>query len=186
MVKWYNHLNETVGPVLLDTRTIQNRVRELAAQITRDYQGKTPHLIGILKGASIFHADLVRSIDLGVTFDFMAVGSYGSDIKTSGEVRFLKDLDESPEGKDVLVVEDIFDTGLTLHYLLNNLASRGPKSLKVVALLSKPSRKQIEVKVDYVGFEIPDKFVIGYGLDYSQRYRNLPDIRVLKLAGEAS
>jgi hypoxanthine phosphoribosyltransferase len=186
MVKWYNHLNETVGPVLLDTKTIQNRVRELAAQITRDYQGKTPHLIGILKGASIFHADLVRSIDLGVTFDFMAVGSYGSDIKTSGEVRFLKDLDESPEGKDVLVVEDIFDTGLTLHYLLNNLASRGPKSLKVVALLSKPSRKQIEVRVDYVGFEIPDKFVIGYGLDYSQRYRNLPDIRVLKLAQEGS
>jgi hypoxanthine phosphoribosyltransferase len=182
MVNWYNHLNETVGPVLLDAITIQTRVRELAAQITRDYRGKTPHLIGILKGASIFHADLVRSIDLGVTFDFMAVGSYGSDVKSSGEVRFLKDLDESPEGKDVLVVEDIFDTGLTLHYLLNNLASRSPKSLKVVALLSKPSRRQIEVPVDYVGFEIPDQFVIGYGLDYSQRYRNLPDIRVLSLA----
>lgn len=186
MVKWYNHLNETVGPVLLDSETIQNRVRELAAQITNDYQGKSPHLIGILKGASIFHADLVRSIDLGVTFDFMAVGSYGSDVKTSGEVRILKDLDESLEGKDVLVVEDIFDTGLTLHYLLNNLASRGPRSLKVAALLSKPSRRVLEVAVDYVGFEIPDQFVIGYGLDYSQRYRNLPDICILKLAGDSA
>ena len=182
MVKWYNHLNETVGPVLLGSEVIQKRVRELAAQITRDYHGKSPHLIGILKGASIFHADLVRSIDLGVTFDFMAVGSYGSDVKSSGEVRILKDLDESPQGKDVLVVEDIFDTGLTLHYLLNNLESRGPKSLKVVSLLSKPSRRVIQVAVDYIGFEIPDHFVIGYGLDYSQRYRNLPDIRVLKLA----
>jgi hypoxanthine phosphoribosyltransferase len=181
MVNWYNCPNETVGPVLLDAATIQRRVRELAAQITGDYVGKNPHLIGILKGASIFHADLVRSIDLGVTFDFMAVGSYGSDVKSSGEVRFLKDLDESPEGKDVLVVEDIFDTGLTLHYLLNNLASRSPKSLKVVALLSKPSRRQVDVPVDYVGFEIPDQFVIGYGLDYSQRYRNLPDIRLLKI-----
>ncbi len=182
MVKWYRHLNETVGPTLLDSAAIQKRVRELAAQITKDYEGKTPHLIGILKGASIFHADLVRNINLGVTIDFMAVGSYGSGIKTSGEVRILKDLDESLEGKDVLVVEDIFDTGLTLHYLLNNLASRGPRSLKVVALLSKPSRRQIQVPVDYIGFEIPDQFVIGYGLDYSQRYRNLPDIRVLKLA----
>ncbi len=181
MVKWYRHLNEIVGPVLLDSATIQKRVRELAEQITRDYEGKTPHLIGILKGASIFHADLVRYINLGVTFDFMAVGSYGTGVKSSGEVRILKDLDESLEGKDVLVVEDIFDTGLTLHYLLNNLASRGPRSLRVASLLSKPSRRQIEVPVDYVGFEIPDQFVIGYGLDYSQRYRNLPDIRILKL-----
>jgi len=184
MVKWYSHLNETVGPILLDSATIQKRVLELAEQITRDYKGKTPHLIGILKGASIFHADLVRYIDLGVTFDFMAVGSYGSAVKSSGEVRILKDLDESLEGKDVLVVEDIFDTGLTLHYLLNNLSSRGPRSLKVVSLLSKPSRREIEVQVDYVGFEIPDQFVIGYGLDYSQRYRNLPDIRILKLSAE--
>ncbi len=182
MVKWYSHLNETVGQILLDSATIQKKVRELAAQITRDYEGKTPHLIGILKGASIFHADLVRYINLGVTFDFMAVGSYGSAVKSSGEVRILKDLDESLEGKDVLVVEDIFDTGLTLHYLLNNLSSRGPRSLKVVSLLSKPSRREIEVPVDYVGFEIPDHFVIGYGLDYSQRYRNLPDIRILKIS----
>ena len=178
--------NHNLDRILIDSAAIQKRVRAMGEQITRDYQGKSPLLVAILKGASIFHADLVRSIDLGVTFDFMAVGSYGSDVKSSGEVRFLKDLDESPEGKDVLVVEDIFDTGLTLHYLLNNLASRGPRSLKVVALLSKPSRRQIEVPVDYVGFEIPDQFVIGYGLDYNQRYRNLPDIRVLQLASNGS
>jgi len=178
--------NERVGPVLIDAHSIRARVRELGAQITRDYRGKTPHLIGILKGASIFHADLVRAIDLVVSFDFIAVGSYGEDTKTSGEVRILKDLDESLEGRDVLLVEDIVDTGLTLHYILQNLQSRGPNSLKVVALLNKPSRRQIEVKVDYVGFTIPDDFVIGYGLDHSQRYRNLPDICVLRSEGEGS
>lgn len=182
-INWYSHLNETVNEILLDSETIQNRVRELGAQITRDYQNRTPHLIGILKGASIFHADLVRSIDLGVSFDFMAVGSYGAGTKTSGEVRILKDLDESLEGKDVLLVEDILDTGLTLHYLLQNLESRGPGSLRVVALLNKPARREIEVPVDYVGFDIPDRFVVGYGLDFNQRYRNLPNICILKLNG---
>jgi hypoxanthine phosphoribosyltransferase len=180
-VHWFQHLNEEVGEVLLDSETIQRRVRELGAAITRDYRGKTPHLIGILKGASIFHADLVRAIDLGVSFDFMAVGSYGASTKTSGEVRILKDLDESLEGKDVLVVEDILDTGLTLHYLLQNLGSRGPKSVRVVALLNKQSRREIEVAADYVGFEIPDHFVVGYGLDFNQRYRNLPNISILRL-----
>jgi hypoxanthine phosphoribosyltransferase len=180
-INWYEHLNETVGPVLLDSRTIQRRVRELGAQITKDYEDKSPHLIGILKGASIFHADLVRAIDLGVSFDFIAVGSYGSSVKSSGEVRILKDLDESLEGKDVLLVEDILDTGLTLHYIRQNLQSRGPKSLGVVALLNKPSRRQIEVQADYIGFEIPDQFVVGYGLDFGQRYRNLPDICILNL-----
>jgi len=185
-VNWYSDLNETVGEVLLNSKTIQKRVRELGAQITRDYQGKTPHLIGILKGASIFHADLVRSIDLGVSFDFIAVGSYGTATKSSGEVRILKDLDESLEGKDVLLVEDILDTGLTLHYLLQNLESRGPKSLKVVSLLNKPSRREIEVPVDYIGFDIPDQFVIGYGLDFNQRYRNLPDICILRVNGNSA
>jgi hypoxanthine phosphoribosyltransferase len=180
-VHWFQHLNEEVGEVLLDSETIQRRVRELGAAITRDYRGKTPHLIGILKGACIFHADLVRAIDLGVSFDFMAVGSYGASTKTSGEVRILKDLDESLEGKDVLVVEDILDTGLTLHYLLQNLGSRGPKSVRVVALLNKQSRREIEVAADYVGFEIPDHFVVGYGLDFNQRYRNLPNISILRL-----
>jgi hypoxanthine phosphoribosyltransferase len=136
-------------------------------------------LIGILRGASIFHADLVRSIDLGVSMDFIAVGSYGASTFSSGEVRILKDLDESLEGRDVLLVEDIVDTGLTLHYLLQNLQARGPASLRVVALLNKPSRRKVEVLLDYVGFEIPDQFVVGYGLDYNQRYRNLPEICVL-------
>jgi hypoxanthine phosphoribosyltransferase len=153
----------------------------MGGQISRDYRGKTPHVIGILKGASIFHADLVRAIDLELSFDFIAVCSYGKLTKSSGEVRILKDLDESPEGKDVLLVEDIVDSGLTLHYLLQNLQARDPKSLKLVALLNKPSRREIEVPLDYVGFDIPDEFVVGYGLDYDQRYRNLPDLCVLKI-----
>jgi hypoxanthine phosphoribosyltransferase len=171
-----------LGPVLLDSGTIQRRVRELGARITRDYRDKSPHLVGILKGATIFHADLVRAIDLTVSFDFIAVSSYGSSAESSGEVRILKDLDESLEGKDVLLVEDILDTGLTVHYLLHNLQSRNPKSLGLVALLNKPSRRRIEVKADYVGFEIEDRFVVGYGLDFNQRYRNLPDIRILDLS----
>lgn len=176
----YAHLDETIEGVLLDANTIQKRVHELGVQITRDYAGKTPHLIAILKGASIFHADLVRCIDLGVSFDFIALGSYGASTLSSGEVRILKDLDESLEGRDVVVVEDILDTGLTLHYLLQNMESRGPKSVKVAVLLNKPSRRQIQVRADYVGFEIPDHFVVGYGLDHDQRYRNLPDICTLK------
>ena len=171
---------ESVGPVLLDTQTIQKRVMELGARIAEDYRGRKPLLIGILKGASIFHADLVRAIDLELSFDFIAVASYGDLTKSSGEVRILKDLDESVEGKDVLVVEDIVDTGLTLQYLLQSLRTRNPESVKIVALLSKPSRREIEVPVDYIGFEIPDEFVVGYGLDYNQQYRNLRDIRILQ------
>lgn len=178
----HRRADETVGRVLLDSRTIRKRVRELGTQIRRDYQGKMPHLIGILKGACIFHADLVRSIDLDVTIDFIALGSYGESAKSSGEVRLLKDLDESLDGRDVLLVEDILDTGLTVHYILQNLESRGPRSLKVVALLNKPSRRQIEIQADYVGFEIGDQFVVGYGLDFGQRYRNLKDIRILSRA----
>jgi len=174
-----NDLNEPAGAVLLDSRTIQRRVRELGAQITQDYRERAPHLIAILKGACIFHADLVRSIHLNLSMDFIALGSYGESSRPSGEVRLLKDLDESLEGRDVLLVEDILDTGLTVNYILQNLASRGPRSLKVVALLNKPSRRQIDVPADYVGFEIPDQFVVGYGLDYNQRFRNLPDIRIL-------
>ena len=170
----------SIGPVLLDSQTIQKRVHELGYRITRDYRGKTPHLICILKGASIFHADLMRSIDLELSSDFIAVASYGKQTKSSGNVRILKDLEEKIEGRDVLLVEDIVDTGLTLHYLLQNLESRGPESLKTVALLSKPSRREIEVPVEYLGFDIPDEFVVGYGLDFDQRYRNLQDIRILQ------
>ncbi len=180
-INWFSHLNESVGAVLLDSKTIQKRVRELGIEITRDYRGKNPHLIVILKGACIFFSDLIRSIDVGISTDFLAVGSYGASTESHGEVRFLKDLDESIEGKEVLVVEDILDTGLTLHYLLQNLQSRNPRSLRVVALLNKPVRRRIQVPAHYVGFEISDRFVVGYGLDYNQRYRNLPDIRVLSL-----
>jgi len=180
-VEGKHNTNQWLGPVLIDADAIRRRVQELGAQITADYLGKAPHLIGVLKGATIFHADLVRAIDLAVSVDFIAVASYGSGIKTSGEVRILKDLDESVEGKDVLLVEDILDTGLTLHYLLENLQSRNPRSLRIVSLLSKPSRRLIEVRADYVGFEVPDKFVVGYGLDFDQRYRNLPYICELNL-----
>jgi len=138
-------------------------------------------MIAILKGASIFHADLVRVIDLGLSVDFIAVATYGSSVTSSGEVRFLTDLDESIAGRDVLLVEDILDTGLTLRYLQQNLLSRGPESLKVVALLHKQSRREIQISADYVGFDIPDHFVVGYGLDFDQRFRNLPDIRILNL-----
>ena len=170
----------SIGPILLDSQTIRKRVRELGSRITADYRGKIPHLICILKGASIFHADLIRAIDLELSSDFIAVGSYGKRTKSSGEVRILKDLDESLEGRDVVLVEDIVDTGLTLNYLQQNLKSRGPQSLKTIALLNKPSRREIEVPVEYVGFTIPDEFVVGYGLDFNQRYRNLPDIHVLQ------
>jgi hypoxanthine phosphoribosyltransferase len=173
-------LGESIGPILLDAQKIHKRVRELGNQITRDFIGKSPHLIGILKGASIFHSDLVRSIDLELSFDFIAVGSYGNRTSSSGEVRILKDLDESIKERDVILVEDIVDTGLTLHYLLQNLSTRDPLSLKTVALLNKPSRRKIEVPVEYVGFDIPDEFVVGYGLDYAQKYRNLSDIFILR------
>jgi hypoxanthine phosphoribosyltransferase len=172
---------ESIGPILLDGQTIQNRVIEMGTQIARDYEGKTPHLVAILKGASIFHADLVRAIGLPLSVDFIAVGSYGKRDTSSGEVRILKDLDDSLERKDVLLVEDIVDTGLTLHYLMQNLKARNPHSLKMVTLLNKPARRKIDVHMDYVGFDIPDEFVVGYGLDYDQRYRNLPDIHILRI-----
>jgi hypoxanthine phosphoribosyltransferase len=173
--------NASIGSVLLDSGTIQRRVREIGIQITKDYRGKMPYSICILKGASIFHADLIRAIELELSFDFIAVGSYGQLTESSGEVRIVKDLDESIEDKDVLLVEDIVDTGLTIHYLRKNLLSRGPRSLKIATLLNKASRREIDVPVDYIGFDIPDEFVVGYGLDYAQRYRNLPDIRFLSI-----
>jgi hypoxanthine phosphoribosyltransferase len=178
------HPNQ-LGRVLLDSDSIQQRVRELGAQITADYAGKTPVVIAILKGASIFHADLVRAIDLPVSFDFMAVGSYGASTQSSGEVRILKDLDQSIERKDVILVEDILDTGLTLNYLRHNLQNRGPSSIRIAVLLNKSSRRLVDVPADYIGFDIPDDFVIGYGLDYDQKYRNLPEVLVLdNTAGE--
>jgi hypoxanthine phosphoribosyltransferase len=159
--------------ILISEEQIEARVKELGRRITADYEGRSVHLVCVLKGAYTFLSDLAREIEVPVTLDFLAVSSYGKGTSTSGEVQLTKDLDSSLEGKDVIVVEDIADTGLTLNYLLNLLRSRRPASLKVAAFLSKPSRRTLDVTVDYVGFEVPDRFVVGYGLDFDQRYRNL-------------
>ena len=164
--------------VLLSHDVIQGRVREMGAEITRDYAGREPHLVGVLKGALPFMVDLMRCIELSVTLDYIAVSSYGAATKSSGEVKLVKDLDQGLEGRDLLVIEDIVDTGLTLNYLMNVLRARGPRTLKVAALLSKPSRRLVETPVDYTGFTIEDKFVVGYGLDYNEKHRNLRDIMV--------
>ena len=166
--------------VLISAEQIQARIKELGAEITRDYAGRNPLLIGVLKGACFFLSDLLRAIDTRLSIEFMAISSYGSSTRTSGEVRIMKDLDVPIEGRDILVVEDIVDTGLTLSYLLSNLESRGAASVKLVALLDKFERRQKEVRIDYLGFQIPDEFVVGYGLDFAERYRNLPFIAVLK------
>ncbi len=166
---------------LLSAEQIKARVREMGAEITNDYAGKTPILIGILKGACIFLSDLMREIDLNVSLEFMAVSSYGKAQKSSGEVRIIKDLDVAVEGRDLIVVEDIVDTGLTLSYLLANLQSRGANSVKLVSLLDKPEPRIVrELKIDYSGFQVPNKFVVGYGLDAAERYRNLPFIAIVK------
>jgi len=171
---------EPLGRVLIDEKSAIQRVKELGEQITKDYKDSNNLMvIGILKGAVVFMSDLIKEIKLPLKIDFMAVSSYGASTKTSGVVRILKDLDEEIEGKDVLIVEDIVDTGLTLHYLLDNLRSRKPNSIKICCFLDKPSRRRVQVKVDYIGFEIPDEFVIGYGLDYAEKYRNLPYVCVL-------
>jgi hypoxanthine phosphoribosyltransferase len=167
--------------VLIDEGRIQARIRELAADIERDYPaGELIHLVGVLKGAFVFMADLLRAMSARVTLDFIAVSSYAQSTKSSGEVRLLKDLDTGLEGRHVIIVEDIVDTGLTLTYLQDILRARAPKSLQTVCLLSKPSRRLVDVKVDYIGFTIEDQFVVGYGLDYAEKYRNLAHIAVLE------
>jgi hypoxanthine phosphoribosyltransferase len=165
--------------VLLRSAAIQRRIREIGRQITRDFRGERIHLIGVLKGACIFLSDLVRAIDLEVSLDFMAVSIYGKGSKTSGEVRLTKDLDTSIEGLNVILVEDILDTGLTLNYLYRVLEQRRPKVLRIAALLDKPERRIKEVNAHYIGFQIPNEFVVGFGLDYAERYRNLKDVCVL-------
>ena len=164
------------GKILLSEQQIENRIKELGQQITNDYQKKAPLLVGVLKGAFIYMADLARAISLPIEFDFMAVSSYGNATKTSGVVRIVKDLDIDLSGRDVIVVEDIIDSGLTLNYLRKNLESRGPASLEVCALLVRSGRQVGELGLKYVGFEIPPDFVIGYGLDVAEKYRNLPDL----------
>ncbi len=170
---------DQVDKILIDEETLKNRVKELGEQITKDYQDKDLIVICILKGAILFTSDLVKEIKLPMAIDFMAVSSYGTSTKSSGVVRILKDLDEEIEGRHVLIVEDIVDTGLTLNYLVENLQTRKPASIKICCCLDKPERRQSPVKVDYVGFNIPDEFVIGYGLDYAEKFRNLPFIGVL-------
>lgn len=167
--------------VLFTSEQIAKRVSELGAQVTREYAASqiNPHLICVLKGGCVFLTDLMRTIDLPVTLDFIAVSSYGGRLTTSGEVRITKDLDESLEGRDVLFVEDIVDTGFTLSYLVDNFRRRGARSVRIAALIDKKPRRRVSVPLDYVGFEIPDQFVVGYGLDHAERFRNLPYVGVL-------
>jgi hypoxanthine phosphoribosyltransferase len=172
-------LERAVTEVLVDEVTLRNRVAELGEEISRDYQGRDLLLIGVLKGAVFFMADLMRHLTVPCEIDFMAISSYGASTDSSGVVRILKDLDINIEGREVLVVEDIIDSGLTLSYLIRNLEAREPASLEVCALMTKPERRQIDVPVRYIGFEIPNRFVIGYGLDFAERYRNLPYVGVL-------
>jgi hypoxanthine phosphoribosyltransferase len=167
--------------VLIRRSAIRKRVRQVARQITKDFHGERVHLVGVLKGACIFLSDLVRELSLDTSIDFIAVSSYGKGKQSSGQVRVLKDLDSSIQGLNVVVVEDILDTGLTLSYLLRILRQRKPKTLRVAALLDKPSRRIKDVKADYIGFKIPNEFVVGYGLDYAERYRNLKDVCILTL-----
>jgi hypoxanthine phosphoribosyltransferase len=169
-----------IGEALVSQEDLERRVRELGAEISRDYAGKELFLVGVLKGAVFFLSDLMRCIEVPCEVDFMAVASYGSSTDSSGVVRILKDLDATIEGKDVLIVEDIIDSGLTLSYLLRTLKAREPRSLEVCALLTKPERREVDLPIRYTGFEIPNRFVIGYGLDHAERYRNLPYVAVLQ------
>lgn len=171
---------DKIGSILISQEDIEARVEELAKKITKEYKGKELIIVCILKGGAIFLADLVKRINIPLMLDFMAVSSYGQSTKSSGVVRILKDLDNDIEDKHVLIVEDIVDTGLTLHYLMDYIKSRGPKSVKVCSFLDKPDRRKVDVTADYIGFSIPDKFVVGYGLDYAQLYRNLPYLAVLE------
>ncbi len=176
------HPSATVTPqlrVLFTHEQIARRVREMAAEITRDFAGQSIIFVGVLKGASIFLGDLARQVKLDATFDFISVASYGNGTRTSGEVKIYKDVDSSMGGKNVIIVEDILDTGLTMGYLRKLFLAHQPRSLKVAVLLDKACRRIEPVKADYIGFEIPDEFVVGYGMDYAERYRNLPDICVL-------
>ena len=173
-------IEKDVAEILIGTEELQAKVTELGRQISEDYRGRNPLLICLLRGAVVFLSDLIRAIDIPLEMDFMAISSYGDSTESSGVVRLMMDLKSNITGRNVLIVEDIVDTGRTLAYILDNLRTRRPADIKVCALLSKPSRREAQVEVDYLGFEIPDKFVVGYGLDYAENYRNLPFIGVLK------
>jgi hypoxanthine phosphoribosyltransferase len=173
-------MHSDIKEVLITAEQIEEKVKDLAARISRDYRDRDPVLVGVLNGAFVFLSDLMRHLDIPCTVDFVSWSSYGRDTSTTGVFRIMKDLETNVESKHVLVVEDIIDTGLTLHYLLDTIRARRPASVKIAALLDKPSRRKIEAKADYLGFQIPDVFVVGYGLDFAQRYRNLPFIGILK------
>lgn len=171
--------NSDIEKILVSNAEIAKRADEIAAQINADYKGKPILVVGILRGASIFLADIFKRLEGDVELDFMSLSSYGSGTNSSGEVKMIKDLSEPVDGKNVLIIEDIIDTGITLSYLIKVLEARNPESIKLCALLDKPSRRKVELKGDYIGFEIPDEYVVGYGLDYAEKYRNLPDVCVL-------
>ena len=175
-----DNMREDVLRVLLSEEEIRAKVKEMGQKITEDYKNSNLMLVTVLKGAVVFLADVMRQIDVPAEIDFMVVSSYGSGVKSSGVVKIVKDLDVPLEGKDILIVEDILDSGLTLSYIKKLLASRGPRSIKIATLLDKPSRRKVDLQADYVGFSVPDEFVIGYGLDYDEKYRNLPYIGILK------
>lgn len=173
-------MRNDLAEILLTEEQIRAKVKELGAAISADYKNKNLLMVSILKGSVVFMADLMRAIEIPASIDFMSVSSYGSGVKTSGVVRIIKDLDNPIEGRDLLIVEDILDSGMTLSYIIEMLGSRGPSSIKICTLLDKPDRRTVPVETDYCGFTIPDKFVVGYGLDYAEKYRNLPFIGVLK------
>ncbi len=173
-------MKQDIEKVLYSEEQLNQRLAELGAEITKDYEGKDLLVIGILKGSNIFTSDLVRKIDLPLNMDFMVVSSYGNASSSSGVVRILKDLEQSAEGKHLLIVEDIVDSGLTLHYLKDILLSRKPASIKICSLLDKPAGRKQPIQVDYCGFEVPDAFIVGYGIDYAEKYRNLPYVGILK------
>ena len=175
-----DNMKEDVLRILLSEDEIREKVRELGGKITADYKNSNLMLVTVLKGAVVFLADLMRQIDVPAEIDFMVVSSYGSGVKSSGVVKIVKDLDVPLAGKDILIVEDILDSGLTLSYIKELLESRGPRSIRIATLLDKPSRRKVDLQADYIGFSVPDEFVIGYGLDYDEKYRNLPYIGILK------
>ena len=173
-------MRDDILKVLFTEEQLKEKCAEMGAQITKDYQGKNMVLVTVLKGAVVYMADLMRHIDLECAIDFMVVSSYGSGTKSTGVVKIVKDLDEDLSGKDILIVEDILDTGMTLNYLKGLLSSRNPASIRIATLLDKPERRAVELQADYVGYQVPDEFVVGYGLDYDEKYRNLPFVGVLK------
>lgn len=173
-------MNKDIKKILIDEDTLQSKIKELGAKITKDYEGKELLLVCVLKGAVVFVSDLMKRIDLPLEVDFMAVSSYGCDTKSSGVVRILKDLNNGIEGKNILIVEDIIDSGLTLSYLIENLRARCPESIEICTILDKPDRRKANINIKYTGFQVPDEFVVGYGLDYAEKYRNLPYVAILK------